>query len=93
MAPQVHLLREVRDRYLLPYGPGRAAVQVYYALSPPIADVIRRSETLRAVVRFSLMPILGWATLTLWSPAIGLGISLLPMAIVALRFGRRSGRR
>jgi hypothetical protein len=91
MAPQVQLLREVRDRYLLPYGPGRLAVRAYYAVSPPIADVISQSETLRAVVRLILIPLLGWATLALWSPALGLGV--LPMVAVVVLFGRRSGRR
>jgi hypothetical protein len=75
----------------MPYGPGRLAVRAYYAVSPPIADVISRSETLRAVVRLILMPLLGWATLVLWSPALGLGA--LPMVAVVLLFGRRSGRR
>ncbi|OGB95980.1 MAG: hypothetical protein A2Z31_02030 [candidate division NC10 bacterium RBG_16_65_8] len=90
MAPQVHLLREVRDKYLLPYRPGRAAVRAYYAVSPPIADVISRSETLRAAARFGLMPILGWAAIALWSPLIGVGISLLPVMAGALLLARRS---
>jgi hypothetical protein len=86
LAPQVQLLREVRDTYLLPNRPGRAAVQVYYAVSPPIADVISRSETLRAVVRLCLSPFLVWAAITLWSPAIGLVIPILPfIAGVILR--------
>ena len=92
LAPQVQLLREVRDTYLLPYGPGRMLVQWYYAVSPPIAGVIGRSETLRAVVRFALMPLLGWATLALWSPAIGLGVPLLPIVGVWLVV-RRSRQR
>jgi hypothetical protein len=92
LAPQVQRLREVRDTYLLPYGPGRVLVEWYYAVSPPIADVISRSETLRAVVRFALMPLLGWATLALWSPAMGLGIPLLPLVGVWL-IGRRARRR
>jgi hypothetical protein len=91
MAPQVQLLREVRDTYLLPHGPGRLLVDWYYAVSPGAAGVISRSETLRAVVRFALMPLLGWATLALWSPAIGLGVPLLPIVGVWL-FVRRSRR-
>ena len=63
--------RAIRDTYLLPYAPGRVLVQGYYAVSPAIADVIGRSETLRAVVRGALLPLVGWATLALWSPAMG----------------------
>jgi len=92
LAPQVQLLREIRDAYLLPYEPGRVLVQWYYAVSPAIADVIGRSETLRAVVRFALMPLLGWAMLALWSPAIGLGVPLLPIVGVWLVV-RRSRQR
>jgi hypothetical protein len=91
LAPQVQLLREVRDTYLLPYGPGRVLVDWYYAVSPGVAGVIGRSETLRAVVRFALMPLLGWATLALWSPAIGFGMPLLPIVGVWLVV-RRSRR-
>ena len=90
LAPQVQLLREVRDKYLLPYRPGRTAVQAYYAVSPPIADVISQSERLRVAVRFALMPILGWAALALWSPGLGMGISLLPVVVGAWLIRRRS---
>jgi hypothetical protein len=93
LAPQVQLLREIRDRFLLPYSPGRMAVQAYYAVSPPIAGVISRSETLRAIVRFSLIPILGWAAMTLWSPAIGLGIPALPGILGVLLVTRRYRQR
>jgi hypothetical protein len=92
LAPQVQLLREVRDTYLLPFGPGRVLVQGYYAVSPAIADVIDRSETLRAVVRVALLPLVGWAMLALWSPAIGLGVPFLPIVGVWLVL-RRSRQR
>ncbi|MFQ5657939.1 MAG: CFI-box-CTERM domain-containing protein, partial [Candidatus Methylomirabilales bacterium] len=76
LAPQVQLLRELRDRYLLPHRPGRTLVTLYYRLSPPLADVIARSEILRAIVRAGLVPIFGWAALVLWSPGVGLGVLL-----------------
>lgn len=93
LTPQVQLLREVRDRYLLPYTAGWLAVQGYYAVSPPIADVISGSETLRAMVRLSLRPILGWAAMALWSPVIGAGIAALPVIAGILLLARRSRQR
>ncbi len=83
LAPQVQLLREFRDRYMLPYAPGRILVWLYYTLSPPLAEVIVESETLRAIVRAGLIPIIGWAALVLWTPSLGIGIPLVALALGA----------
>ena len=93
LAPQVQLLREVRDRYLLPTAVGRGLVAAYYRLSPPLAEVIARSEALRAFVRAGLVPVLGWAALVLWSPALGLSVPLVGLGFLAwlpLRLVRRN---
>jgi len=82
LAPQVQLLRDFRDRFLLPHTAGSMFVELYYALSPPLAEVIAGSETLRAIVRVGLLPIIGWAAILLWSPTLGLGI-----LVMALGFG------
>jgi hypothetical protein len=76
LAPQVQLLRDFRDRYLLPHAAGRTFVALYYALSPPLARVIARSEPLRAIVRVVLLPLVDWAALLLWSPTMGLAAPL-----------------
>ena len=55
--PQVAVLRNFRDRYLLTNAPGRAFVAAYYAYSPPVAAAIADSETLRFVVRLVLTPL------------------------------------
>jgi len=57
MAREVETLRTFRDRILLRSKPGRAFVQLYYLLSPPIADVIRTRPWLRALVRQALVPV------------------------------------
>lgn len=59
MEPQVKILREFRDRYLLTNPPGRALVSLYYTYSPPLADFIASHNQLRAVVRCCLTPLIG----------------------------------
>lgn len=49
-------LRRFRDRYLMHTSAGRAFVGLYYRVSPPAADFIRRHGTVSAVVRFFLAP-------------------------------------
>ncbi len=81
LAPQVQLLRELRDPYLLPFATGRAFVKLYYTLSPPLAELIAGSEILRTIVRAGLVPIIGWAALVLWSPSLGLGIPIVALGL------------
>ncbi|MHB8057731.1 MAG: MXAN_6640 family putative metalloprotease [Desulfuromonadaceae bacterium] len=55
--PQVQLLRDFRDHYLLTNAPGRAFVALYYRCSPPLADFIARQPFLRGVTRLALAPL------------------------------------
>ncbi len=57
---QVVTLRRFRDHHLLPHAAGRAFVDTYYALSPPIADAIRERPWARALTRAVLSPLV-WA--------------------------------
>lgn len=55
--PQVQLLRNFRDEYLLTTAPGRAFVAFYYRTSPPLADFIARHPFWRSVTRLFLAPL------------------------------------
>jgi chitinase len=55
----VRLLRRFRDLYLMPFKIGRLFVKAYYRYSPPVADFIADHDTLRAMVRWSLIPLIG----------------------------------
>jgi hypothetical protein len=57
--PKVQLLREFRDRYLLKSSFGRIVVGVYYRYSPILAKFVAKSRSIKAGVRFTLMPIIG----------------------------------
>jgi len=54
------VLRRFRDRQVRLYSPGRALVALYYRYSPALADAIRPHDSVRAVVRAALWPLV-WA--------------------------------
>ncbi len=53
----VKTLRDFRDNYLITNTPGKAFVSLYYNTSPPVADIIREHDTLRAAARIVLTPL------------------------------------
>ena len=57
LEPDVQVLRDFRDDYLLTNAWGRAFVEFYYATSPPVADYIREREWLRTLTRWILTPV------------------------------------
>ncbi len=61
LAPEVQVLCDFRDSYLLSSEPGRALVDAYYRLGPPLAERLGRHPALKAAVRTALMPVVGAA--------------------------------
>jgi len=86
MASHVMILRQFRDKILLPNKIGRAAVVFYYKYSPPLADYIAVHDNLRRFVRWSLLPIIGlcWLTLNIGFWAVVSVFVLLPSVIVVI---------
>lgn len=80
MAPQVKVLREMRDRFLLNNVLGKTLVDFYYDYSPAAADFIAGHAGLRAMVRVGLLPLVGVS----W---IALKIGLVPSIGFMLVFG------
>jgi hypothetical protein len=56
MAEEIQILREFRDEYLLTNPLGQALVDVYYRVSPPIAEFITEHPSLKPIVRLGLLP-------------------------------------
>ncbi len=79
MEPQVKVLREFRDRFLLASTVGKTFVELYNTYFPPIADFIARHEILRAVARWSLLPLAGVS----W---VALNLGLLPTLAATVLF-------
>ena len=57
IAAEIQILCEFRDKYLLPNLIGKGLVDIYYAISPPIADFITHHPSLKPMVRASLVPV------------------------------------
>ncbi len=93
--PHVKVLRQFRDIYLLPSRAGQAFVEAYYRYSPPMADFIAEHDTLRAVVRVGLAPLVAASYVALNTTApqkamiFVLTISLLAGFVAVVRRRRR----
>lgn len=82
LEPEVQVLRDFRDNYLLTSGAGKFLVSSYYRISPPIADFIAQHEILKTVVRVALTPVVyGVKYIYL---TIGLAVVLLAATAFAL---------
>ena len=85
LAPEVVMLREFRDRYLLTNAAGQALVDWYCRVSPPAAAFIAEHESLRTAVRWGLTPVVYGVKY----PAAALVTLLLVPAVVIVRKCRR----
>jgi hypothetical protein len=87
--PSVKILRNFKDAYLLTNHPGQSFVAWYYKVSPPIADSMKASETMKASVRILLLPAVGFAYLCLNAGVVpGLLIIIFSTAIICLGIRR-----
>ena len=91
MAPQVQLLREIRDNTVLQTESGSAFMtgfnQFYYSFSPAIADYERENPAFKEAVKIALTPLLTSLTLLQYadidseSEMLGYGIGIILLNI------------
>jgi len=83
LEPQVVLLQQFRDTYLLTNRPGRIFVRLYYRYSPALADCIKQHEWLKAAVRTSLYPLIGLSYLMVHGGVTWMTLFLLVMVLLS----------
>ncbi len=81
LAPEVQVLRVFRDDYLLTNLIGRTLVRFYYKTSPPIANYVSQHETMRAITRWALTPVVYSVKYPKGSLLMILGLVMIPMAL------------
>jgi len=94
LAPQVQMLREIRDNQLMNTESGKSFMsgfnELYYTFSPTIADMERESPVFKEIVKAGLTPMLSSLTLMenaeTESEVLGLGLS-----VIALNLGMYIG--
>jgi len=84
--PDVKILRDFRDTYLLDNPIGRKFVQIYYLYSPSLADRIEYNRSLRALVRHALIPIIISSAFALHAGPLEKCILYLLLLFLAVRF-------
>jgi len=94
MAPQVQLLREIRDNQLMNTESGKSFMSgfndLYYTFSPTIADMERENPMFKQIVKAGLTPLLSSLAImenaNSESEVLGLGLS-----VIALNLGMYLG--
>ena len=96
MAEEIGILREFRDEYLLANTVGRALVDIYYRVSPPIAEFIIEHPSLKPIVRAGLLPTVAMSTIAVNTTPVEkmaiIGLLALVSVAVAIWATRRRGR-
>jgi len=72
--PHVKILRNFRDRCLMPGKLGRMLVRIYYRHSPFIAKIVKKHRALKLLVRISLLPMIAFSYSMLHFSPIVIGI-------------------
>lgn len=92
LAPQVQLLREVRDNTVMNTASGAAFMtefnQLYYSFSPTIADMERENPVFQEAVRVFITPMIAsLSIMTLAEDGNDVQVASLGLSVIALNIG------
>jgi hypothetical protein len=97
MAQEIQVLRQFRDEYLLTNSLGQGLVDIYYSISPSIADFINEHPGLKPIVRAGLVPAVAISTAGVNTnpaeKAAIVGLLVLVSVAVGVWAARRRSRR
>jgi len=80
--PHLDILRDFRDKYLIPNRSGRKLVELYYRYSPRIADFIAKHKLLKVAVRINLLPVIAFSSLMVhFGPVTTAGVLVFMLGI------------
>jgi hypothetical protein len=91
----VQILRDFREKKLSRRWIGRKLIAVHDEISPFVADFLRHHPGARVVVKYSLMPLVGFAYLALRIPyllSLGGTVCLALVGVLGCRRARKSWR-
>jgi hypothetical protein len=80
------ILRDFRDKYLMPNGFGRKFVELYYRYSPSIASFIAEHKLLKVAVRIYLLPVIAFSSLMVHFGPAATAVVLVFMLAFAILF-------
>jgi hypothetical protein len=96
MVEEIQILREFRDEYLLTNPLGQALVNIYYSVSPPIADFITEHPRLKPIVKAGLIPAVAASAITVSTTPAEKTVIVCLLALVSVvvaTWARKRGRR
>jgi hypothetical protein len=95
MEPHVKVLRDFRDRFMINNLAGKVFIDLYNTYSPPVADFIANHDTVRFMVRWSLLPLVAvsWMNLNIASILTLIFMLILSFSLVGLIRARRKVRK
>jgi hypothetical protein len=95
VAEEIQILRQFRGEHLLTNPLGQALVDIYYTVSPPMAEFITEHPSLKPIVRVGLLPAVAMSAVvvntTPTHKATAIGLLVVVSAAVAVWIKRRRG--
>lgn len=82
LADEIDVLRTLRDTYFLESAAGALFVDMYYRMSPPLADAVAQYPLLASLTRVVLAPVIALARLIVMTPVAHIIGAIVPFLLL-----------